>query len=49
MAAPEQEEDRETTVETAMAKTSVSENSRNRRPTTPPMKMSGMKAQQKMA
>ena len=34
----------DTTVETAIAKASVTENSRNRRPTMPPMNSSGMKA-----
>ena len=36
--------DSDTTVEIAMAKVSVSENSRNSRPTTPPMNSSGVKA-----
>src|SRR6516225_7560423 len=36
--------DREITVETAMAKTIVIENSRNSRPTIPPMNKSGMNA-----
>ena len=34
----------DTTVEIAIAKTSVTENSRNSRPTTPPMNSSGMNA-----
>ncbi len=34
----------DTTVETAIAKVSVSENSRSRRPTIPSMKISGVKA-----
>jgi hypothetical protein len=34
----------DTTIDTAMAKHRVTENSRNMRPTTPPMKINGMKA-----